>query len=90
MVLLPATWQPQAAEDPLGDVPKVHNCRDDLTLRNRRDKQAAHQYLQGKQCYRTSLSDYLDVAPHRRWCMPEDVLCDICDEAHQDLIGPIQ
>lgn len=90
VVLLPATWQPQATEDPPADPQKVHNYRDDLTLRKRRDKQAAHKYLQGKQCYRTSLSDYLDVAHHRRWCMPEDVLCDICTEAHQDTIGPLE
>ena len=90
MVLLPATWQPQVTEDSSADVQKVPNYRDDLTLRKRRDKQAAHQYLQGKQCYRTSLSDYLDMAHHRRWCMPEDVLCDICEEAHQDTIGPVK
>jgi superfamily II DNA helicase RecQ len=90
VVLLPKTWQHQVIEGPLADPQKVHNHRDDLTLRKRRDKQAAHQYLQGKQCYRTSLSDYLDVAHHRRWCMPEDVLCDVCKEAHQDVIGPAE
>ena len=90
VVLLPKTWQPQVIEALLADPQKVHNLRDDLTLRKRRDKQAAHQYLEGKQCYRTSLSDYLDVAHHRRWCMPEDVLCDVCKQAHQDVIGPAE
>lgn len=86
LVLLPATWQPQTTEDPQ----KVHNYRDDSTLRKRRNKQAVHKCLQVKQCYQTSLSDYLDVASHRRWCMPEDVLCDTCKEAHQDTISPIE
>lgn len=86
MVLLPATWQPQTTENPQ----KVHNYRDDSTLRKRRNKQAVHKYLQVKQCYQTSLSDYLEVASHRRWCMPEDVLYDTCKEAHQDTIGPIE
>ena len=64
----------------------TRTCRDDLSLRKSRDKQAAHRYLQGKQCYRTSLTDYLDIAQHRRWCMPEDVPCDICEVAHEDAI----
>jgi hypothetical protein len=86
-------WQPQVTEDPptdLADPHKTENYRDDPTLRKRRDKQVAHQYLQGNQCYRTSLSDYLDVAHHRRWCMPEDVPCDVCTVAHQDVIGPVE
>ena len=62
MVLLPATWEPQATDNPPVDPHKVANYRDDLALQKRQDKRAAHQYLQGKQCYRTSLSDYLDVA----------------------------
>ena len=90
MVLLPATWQSQATGDPSADPQKVHSCRDDLTLRKRRDKQAMHKYLLGEQCFRTSLSDYLDAAHHRRWCMPEDVLCDFCTEAHQDTIEPLK
>jgi hypothetical protein len=68
----------------------VINYRDDLALQKRWDKQAAHQYLQGKQCYWTSLSDYLDVAQDRRWCMPEDVLCDVCGTAHQDVIDLVE
>jgi superfamily II DNA helicase RecQ len=90
MVLLPATWEPQATDDPPVDPYKVVNYRDDLALQKRWDKQAAHQYLQGKQCYRTSLSDYLDVAQDRRWCMPEDVPCDVCGIAHQDMIDRVE
>ena len=86
MVLLPATWQSQNAEGVHADMGDTRTCRDDLSLRKSRDKQAAHRYLQGKQCYRTSLTDYLDVAQHRRWCMPEDVPCDICEAAHKDAI----
>ena len=82
MVLLLATWQPQVTDGPRVYPHETDNCRDDLTLRKRQDKQAVHQYLQGRQCYRTSLSDYLDVIQDRRWCMPEDVLCDICGVAH--------
>jgi superfamily II DNA helicase RecQ len=90
MVLLPATWQPQVTDDPPVDAQKMTNYRDDPTLRKRRDKQAVHQYLQGKQCYRTSLSDHLDVVQDRRWCMPEDVPCDVCGVAHQDAIDPVE
>ena len=90
MVLLPATWQSQVTEDLAIEPHETTNHRDDLTLRKRRDKQAVHQYLQGKQCYRTSLSDYLDVAHHRRWCMPEDVPCDVCKVAYQDMIDPTE
>ena len=90
MVLLLATWEPQATDNPPVDPHKVANYRDDLTLQKRRDKQAAHQYLQGKQCYRTSLSDYLDAVQDRRWCMPEDVPCDVCRMAHQDVIDPVE
>lgn len=90
MVLLPVTWQPQLA-DGLSDEPyRMRNYRSDLSLRKQYDKEAAHRYLTGKQCYWTSLSDYLDVACHRRWCMPEDVPCDVCKVAHQDIIDPIE
>lgn len=90
MVLLPATWQPQLADGSSEEPYRTHNYRTDLGLRKRHDKEAAHRYLAGKQCYRTSLSDYLDVACHRRWCMPEDVPCDVCKVPHQDIIGPIE
>ena len=90
MVLLPATWQPQVSDVPLHEPHGTNNYRADPTLRKRHEKEAAHRYLLGKQCHRTSLSDYLDVARHRRWCMPEDVPCDICKVAHQDMIDPVK
>lgn len=89
MVLLPATWQPKAMDDSL-DLRNTSNHREDVLLRKRQDKQAVHRYLQSEQCYRTSLSDYLDISRHRRWCMPEDIPCDICKVAHQDPINPVE
>ncbi|KAI7295671.1 hypothetical protein KC343_g82 [Hortaea werneckii] len=89
MVLLPATWQPKAMDDSL-DVRNTSNYREDVSLRKRQDKQAVHRYLQSEQCYRTSLSDHLDVSRHRRWCMPEEIPCDICKVAHQDPINPVE
>lgn len=32
----------------------------------------------------------LDVAQDRRWCMPEDVPCDVCGASHQDVIDPVE
>jgi superfamily II DNA helicase RecQ len=90
MVLLPATWQPQITDDPPVHSHETDNCRDDLTLRKRRDKRAVHRYLQGKQYYRTSLSDYLDVTHDRRWCMLEDMPCDVYKESHQDAIDLVE
>ncbi|KAM0714674.1 hypothetical protein Q7P37_003053 [Cladosporium fusiforme] len=89
MVLLPATWQPKAMDDSL-DLRNTSNHREDVSLRKRQDKQAVHRYLQSEQCYRTSLSDYLDISRHRRWCMPDDIPCDICKVAHQDPINPVE
>ncbi|KAM0722832.1 hypothetical protein Q7P37_001029 [Cladosporium fusiforme] len=82
MVLLPATWIPKTT-DHSTESKSTSNHRDDLSLRKQQDKRAVHRYLQGDQCYRTSLSDYLDTAQHRRWCMPEDVPCEICKIAHE-------
>ncbi|KAJ9629274.1 hypothetical protein H2203_001644 [Taxawa tesnikishii (nom. ined.)] len=76
MVLLPATWQAQLEDDVDVGSEQTGSCRDDVSLRKRRDKQAVHKYLRGEQCFRTSLSEHLDLAQHRRWCMPEDVACD--------------
>jgi superfamily II DNA helicase RecQ len=90
VVLLPATWQPKAMDNNSLDPRNTSNYRDDVSLRKRQDKQAVHQYLQSEQCYRTSLSDYLDISQHRRWCMPEDIPCDICKVAHQDPISPVE
>ncbi|KAJ9618039.1 hypothetical protein H2203_009313 [Taxawa tesnikishii (nom. ined.)] len=87
MVLLPATWQAQLEDDVDVGSEQTGSCRDDVSLRKRRDKQAVHKYLRGEQCFRTSLSEHLDLAQHRRWCMPEDVACDVCKAAHEDPIA---
>lgn len=47
-----------------------------------------HKYLDGRQCSRTSLSEYLDAPEHRRWCMVGDVPRDICQCGHEEAIGP--
>ncbi|KAJ9620298.1 hypothetical protein H2203_008063 [Taxawa tesnikishii (nom. ined.)] len=88
MVLLPATWQAQLEDDVDVGSEQTGSCRDDVSLRKRRDKQAVHKYLRGEQCFRTSLSEHLDLAQHRRWCMPEDVACDVCKAAHEDQSQP--
>lgn len=87
MVLLPATWQSQYAESSAVNPSEASSYRDDLSLRKRGDKQASHRYLEGKQCFRTSLSVYLDAAECRRWCMPEDVPCEVCGTANKEPIG---
>ena len=45
-----------------------------------------HRYLRGEQCYRTSLTEHLDTAEYRRWCMTEDVTCDFCPSSHTESI----
>jgi hypothetical protein len=90
MVLLLATWQPQITDDPPVHSHGTDNYRDDLTLRKRRDKRVAYRYLQGKQYYRTSLSDYLDITHNRRWYILEDMPYNICKESHQDVIDPVE
>ena len=85
MVLLPLTWQARTT-DHRADVQTKGNHKGDRSLRKQKDKQAVHRYLQGKQCYRTSLSEYLDIARDRRWSMVEDVTCDICKVVHKDSI----
>ncbi|KAK0836563.1 hypothetical protein LTS02_018101, partial [Friedmanniomyces endolithicus] len=89
MVLLPATWKPQIASDAATDVHGEKCYKDDPSLRKGHEKRAVHRYLQSEQCYRTSLTEHLDLALHRRWCIPEDVPCDVCRTAHQDPIRPV-
>lgn len=64
------------------------SSRYDVGLRKERDRYGIHQYLRGEQCYRTSLTEHLDSTQHRRWCMPEDVPCDVCGSTHQEAIAP--
>jgi superfamily II DNA helicase RecQ len=89
MVLLPPAWQARAISD-LRDSQSTSNHKEDRSLRKLKDKQAVYRYLQSEQCYRTSLSDFLDMPQHRRWCMTEDVLCDVCKVAHKDGIEQIE
>jgi superfamily II DNA helicase RecQ len=89
MVLLPPAWQARAISD-LRDSQSTSNHKEDRSLRKLKDKQAVHRYLLSEQCYRTSLSDFLDMPQHRRWCMTEDVLCDVCKVAHKDSIEQVE
>jgi hypothetical protein len=89
MVLLPPAWQARAIGDP-SDLQSRSNYKEDRSLRKLKDMQAVHQYLQSEQCYRTSLSDFLDMPQHRRWCIIEDVPCDVCKVAHKDGIEQIE
>jgi superfamily II DNA helicase RecQ len=85
-VLLPLDWKPQD-EVTVACEGLVSSTRD-IGLRKRRDKRSMHRYLRGEQCYRTSLSQYLDVEQHHRWCMQEDVPCDVCKIGHQEAMEP--
>jgi superfamily II DNA helicase RecQ len=77
-VLLPSSWTPQPA-----------NAWD--STRRATEKAAMHRYLAGKECFRTCLSDHLDLPKDRRWCMlGEDVACDICKIGHKSIIPPKQ
>ena len=86
LVLLPSTWEPQ--DDPDKDVELARDLRQDVSLPKQRERQAVHRYLRGEQCYRTSLTEHLDIAQHRRWCMTGDVLCDFCQVGHEESIPP--
>lgn len=85
-VLLPLDWKPQD-EVTVACEGLVSSTRD-IGLRKRRDKRSMHRYQRGEQCYRTSLSQYLDVEQHHRWCMQEDVPCDVCKIGHQEAMEP--
>lgn len=84
LVLLPSTWEPQVCATE--DEEPAKNLRYDISLRKQRERQAVHRYLRGEQCYRTSLTEHLDIASHRRWCMTEDVTCDVCPSGHVEPI----
>jgi superfamily II DNA helicase RecQ len=88
LVLLPSTWEPQFC--PNEDEVTAKNLRYDTSLRKQKERQAVHRYLQGGQCYRTSLTEHLDIAEHRRWCMIEDVTCDFCPSSHAEPISLLE
>lgn len=84
VIFLPTNWQARPLEE---EMEGSYGCEMyDARLRKERDRQAMHRYLNGKQCYRTSLSEYLDLPQHRRWCMAEDIPCDICLVSHEETI----
>lgn len=64
------------------------SLRYNVSLRKRRDRRAVHDCLRSDKCYRTSLTEHIDVEDHRRWCMGEDVPCDVCRMSHEEAILP--
>lgn len=86
LVLLPPTWKPFDFEQSVSD--GSVSTRDDASLGKQRDRKAVHEYLQGDQCYRTTLTERLDAAHHRRWCMTEDVACAVCGRSNEEAIPP--
>jgi superfamily II DNA or RNA helicase len=86
LVLLPSSWEASeggASCVSLDMLPATH----DISLGKHREKRAMHRYLDSQQCFRTSLSEYLDYPEQRRWCMLDDVPCDICQQSHEEPIG---
>jgi superfamily II DNA helicase RecQ len=88
LTLLPATWQPRDDTRERANIPRSSSR--DARLRKQWERHAVHRYLGGEQCYRTSLSEYLDAPKQRRWCMTDDVPCDVCKVGHQNSIEPVQ
>jgi superfamily II DNA helicase RecQ len=86
LVLLPSSWEAPEATTSTPKLPATH----DIGLGKQRERQAMHRYLESQQCFRTSLSEYLDSPGQRRWCMREDVPCDICQQSHEEAIGPLE
>lgn len=75
LVLLPCDWTSSNVLSPsLSQQTSVH----DHSLRHQIETSAIDRYLRGEQCYRTSLSEGLDLPQHRRWCMKDDVACHAC------------
>lgn len=62
----------------------------DISLGTQRERQEMHQYLACQQCFRTSLSEYLDSPEHRRRCMADDVPCDICRQVREEPFEPVE
>lgn len=87
IVLLPANWQPTDFVD-LEVEGGGRSAIRDPRLRERYERQAMHRYLRGEQCFRTSLTEYLDPARDRRWCMVGDEPCTVCKECHTEPVPP--
>ena len=86
IVLLPAKWHATSIVD--GGAGMQQSAIQDAGLGKRREKQAMHRYLQGEQCFRTSLTEYLDPPCYRRWCIVGDVPCAVYQECHEEPIPP--
>lgn len=87
-ILLPSTWEaPNNSEEIL--VTRLPATRD-ISLGKQRKKRAMQRYLRQQQCLRTSLSEHLDGTKLRKWCIFEDVPCDICKESHSEPIEAAQ
>ena len=84
LVLLPTTWEVQGKIEI--DRLRMSNLHHDGSLRKHHERGAVHRYLRGEQCYRTSLTEHLDVGSDRRWCMTEDVPCDVCQRSHEEAV----
>lgn len=83
LVLLASTWAPHV-DGVDGGLEEGDCSKRDMGLRKDRDRLTVHRYLRGEQCYRTSLTETLDAPYHRRWCMPDDVPCDVCGSSHSE------
>lgn len=89
LVLLPALWKAERPWDgKLGDASV--RSKEDLSLAKQRERHAVRKYLKGDQCFRTSLSEYLDGPAQRRWCMAGDVACDFCKVCHEHAIEAVK
>ena len=78
-ILLPRQGRTRHEDNLLGtpDEVEIDRFRDGTRAR-RFEEAAVEAYLSGEICRRTALSDYLDLPPMRRWCLPTDVVCDVC------------
>ncbi|KAK3113149.1 hypothetical protein LTR53_009833, partial [Teratosphaeriaceae sp. CCFEE 6253] len=87
LVILPSEWKAMTiSTDGQGD--GMILATQDESLGKLRERRAMQQDLDGRQYFRTSLSEHLDAPEHRRWCMAGEVPCDICQSGHEDTIGP--
>jgi superfamily II DNA helicase RecQ len=62
LVLLPSSWEAPKGSISTPRLPATY----DISLGKQRERQAIHRYLEGQQCFRISLSEYLDSAEQRR------------------------
>ena len=89
IVLLPSRWQAVSVINAELARTEQSGIRD-ASLRERREREAMHRYLQSHQCFRISLSEHLDPPQYRRWCMTDDVPCNICKEGHRECVPALE